>query len=58
MTAPEPVALRDAWRLALVEREARQERTRVLRAELAAVRLAGKARRHAARLARAERDAA
>lgn len=52
MTAPEPVALRDAWRLALVEREARLERVRVLRAELAAVRLAGLQRRHDKRLRR------
>lgn len=52
---PEPVALRDAWRLALYEREARQERTRALRAELAVVRQAAKARRRVRRLQQTER---
>lgn len=49
---PEPVEVRDRWRAALAEREARQARTSALRAELAAARAAGKARRHEQRLAR------
>ncbi len=40
------------WLEQVRERQARQERTRQLRAELAAARTAGKARRHAERLRR------
>ncbi len=43
---------RDRWRVALDEYIARKERTRALRAQLAEARTAGKARRHADRLAR------
>jgi hypothetical protein len=48
---PELPDVRDHWRAALDEYIARKERTRKLRAELAAARAAGKARRHAERLA-------
>lgn len=40
------------WLAAVRERQARQARIRALRAELAAARAAGKARRHADRLRR------
>ena len=57
MLPPEPPEVRDHWRQGLVEYVARRERTRRLRAELAAARAAGKARRHAERLGRLNRDA-
>lgn len=57
VTAPESVESRIAWREALAVREARQERIRQLRLDLAASRAAGKERRHADRLARAARAA-
>lgn len=53
---PDPPDVREHWRLALGEYLARKERTRKLRAELAAARVAGKARRHADRLARLNRN--
>lgn len=51
-----PTSERFRWLTAVRETEARRVRTRALRAELAAARDAGKARRHADRLARARRD--
>lgn len=57
---PDLPEVREHWQLGLVEYLARKERTRNLRAELAAARAAGKARRHADRLGRiraATRDA-
>lgn len=49
---PETAESRQRWRLALDEYLARRARTERLRAELAAARAAGKARRHAERLRR------
>jgi len=51
-TEPAEPSERYRWLAAVRERQARQERTRALRAELAAARTAGKARRHAERLRR------
>jgi len=53
---PDVPEVREHWRLALDQYLARKERTRALRAELQAVRLAAKNRRHRERLARAARE--
>ena len=50
---PEPPEVRDHWRLALAQYLARRERTRKLRAELAAARTAGLEARHRTKLRRA-----
>ncbi len=54
MTAPpEPAESRERWRAALAVHEARRERIRRLRTELAECRRIGLAARHAQRLRRA-----
>lgn len=54
---PESPASRAAWRQGLDSYLARRQRVAALRLELAAVRSLAKQRRHAARLARVNRNA-